>query len=136
MSGMVKRGAKRAMNLLLLAKEHCANWDPSYNRCCFAGPKFTECLLKDGERCGYFERAVLPHIAKTEDSDAVFHYRQALKQIRLKGYISAVQTNNLGGAIEGGVPVQPIETNLTPKLFKINKGKSSRMHHNGGPCTC
>jgi hypothetical protein len=97
------RGVKRVMNLVLLAKEHCANWDPTYDRCCFAGPKFSECLLKDGERCGYFERAVLPWIAKSEDSEAVFHYHQSLKQNTAKTGQIAIENKGNKSSFARGV---------------------------------
>ena len=34
----------------------CANYDHYYDECLFAD----ECLVQQGKRCGYFERAVLP----------------------------------------------------------------------------
>ena len=44
----------------------CANFDYHYNCCLFRD----ECLVQNGQRCEYFERAVLPTIAdNTDDID-------------------------------------------------------------------
>jgi hypothetical protein len=44
----------------------CANFDYHYNCCLFRD----ECLVQNGQRCEYFERAVLPTISdkKTKKS--------------------------------------------------------------------
>ena len=45
----------------------CANFDYHYNCCLFRD----ECLVQKGQRCEYFERAVLPTISdNTEDKSS------------------------------------------------------------------
>ena len=45
----------------------CANFDYHYNCCLFRD----ECLVQNGQRCEYFERAVLPTISdNTEDNSS------------------------------------------------------------------
>ena len=45
----------------------CANFDYHYDSCLFRD----ECLVQKGQRCEYFERAVLPTISdNTEDNSS------------------------------------------------------------------
>lgn len=106
------RGVKQEMNFVLAAREHCANWDTSRDDCVFAPTtNIPECLLKRGERCGYFERAVLPGI-KT-DSEATFHYKQMIEQNKAKMAQNTVGNKALTKSFVGGVLPTYSESNLT-----------------------
>jgi hypothetical protein len=91
------------MNLVQVAKERCANWNDSNGRCFGIsvehmlnghGPIESRdyCKLKDGEPCEYFERCVLSRMAKKEDKEVLFHYKQALRTIRTKIKIAETRT--------------------------------------------
>lgn len=75
------------MNLVAIAKERCANWNDSDGTCIGWSPEMLRqelvtingksiikglvkpldhCRLKDGERCEYFERVVLPGLPRQE----------------------------------------------------------------------
>jgi hypothetical protein len=80
------------MNLVQIAKERCANWNDSNGRCfgisaeVLRGEPGTikaldHCKLKDGERCSYFERCVLPGIPKQERAN--IHYGLELEKVAI-----------------------------------------------------
>ena len=55
----------------------CANYDHHYDSCLFG-----DCLVEQGKRCGYFERAVLPtgnSIIRQKYEDMTGIYIQGLK---------------------------------------------------------
>jgi hypothetical protein len=96
------RGVRFAMNLVQVAKEHCANWDDGK---CFgwsvealknAGQGYIkvldQCCLKDGHPCDYFERCVLASRAmKREDPEVMFRYKAALEQNSLKSGLQVTE---------------------------------------------
>ena len=47
--------SKKEKDLTRFIKDNCANWDNHYQSCLFAD----SCKVFDGQRCGYFEKAVL-----------------------------------------------------------------------------
>jgi len=47
--------SKKEKDLTKFLKDNCANWDNYYQSCLFAD----SCKVFDGQRCGYFEKAVL-----------------------------------------------------------------------------
>jgi len=57
----------------------CANYDHHYGGCLFADT----CLVQEGKRCGYFERAVLPTAADTGLQGLV--YAQYEKHVGIEG---------------------------------------------------
>ena len=65
------------MNLIQIAKERCSNWNDSNGRCFGWSPEVLRgeagtiqardhCRLKDGERCDFFERCVLPGLPRQD----------------------------------------------------------------------
>lgn len=64
----------------------CANYDHHYGGCLFADT----CQVEQGQRCGYFERAVLP----------------TAEDIGLKGLVYSLYQEHVG--IDGGLEREPI----------------------------
>jgi hypothetical protein len=52
----MKKSQKQTAGILVFLKDQCANWDEHYQICLLNDKS---CKVKEGSRCGYFEKNVL-----------------------------------------------------------------------------
>jgi hypothetical protein len=113
------------MNLVQIAKDRCANWNDSNGRCFGISAEvlrgepgmvkaLDHCKLKDGERCTYFERCVLPGIPKQDRGN--IHYGLEVEKLAL-----SAQRNQQVSAAKSPSGTDGIKKPKTPKKSLTTK---------------
>ena len=125
------------MNLIRIAKERCANWDNSTGRCFGISAEvlrgepgrvqaLDHCKLKDGERCSYFERCVLPGIPKADRAKMPHYGLELEKRALLAQQNQQVSEANSPSATRSIKKSKLAKKSLRTKAYAKNHAKAGR----------